>query len=908
MSDPATHVHAALGDRHGIERGGDTGLSFVPFLPEAVESSLVARFRAQIAAWPDRPAVGAGGVTVSYHELGERADRLARTLVAELGDGSEPIALLLPQGIDLVVAVLGVLAAGKLYLGLDGAFPPALLEDMVADSGARVILSTSSLAEVTTRAAGSGAEVWSLDELDLPGPGRAPPLPEIEPHRPAYLFFTSGSTGRPKGVVDCHRNVLHNVMRYTNSLRIRASDRMTLLQTAGFSGSVSSLFGALMNGACSLPLDLRATSPAGLARWLAEERVTIYHSVPAIFRSAFSQRESFPDLRVVRLEGDQAAKADVRLFASRAPPHAVLVNGLGTTETGLVRQFFVSPSEEPEGIVLPVGYPVADMVVEVVDDDGVPARSGAVGEIAVTSRYLATGYWRDPERTALRFRRSAEDPSLRTYRTGDLGRMRPDGCLEHLGRTGSRVKIRGHTVELAEVELALLDLPPVGAAAVVVEERDGTGPRLIAYWAPAPGAATTTAALRASLAERVAPHMLPALFIELTSLPLTVNGKVDRAALPSPSPGRRATTAAYMDPQNLLQRQLVSIWEDILATSPVGVHDDFLELGGDSLTAMMVLARVQKELDVEPSPDWMLSEWTVAGLATRILSDRPRPPLPLVSVQEGSGGAPLIYVHGDYLSGGYYCLRLAGAMGPEVPFVAVTPSGLDGKEVAASYEEMARLHLEAIRAFQPCGPYHLGGTCNGGLVAFEIARLLVEEGEEVRTLALFAASARNVRFRFIRRARDLASKVGQRGPESGRTLFRLLLRGCWRVARSVEARGMRGFAGRALARAAAAPSSLVPEFRGAAPSASVRPNTSLREHYLRLDDEYMPGPYSGKLTLLWPDDEPETASEALSCWKQITPNAELRELAAGHQACLTTEVSVLGRALADLWAEGGGSA
>jgi len=902
-----SHAADAMTVPHETETVDEAHPPFAPFPREALEGSLVARFRTRVVAWPDRPAVRAGGVSVSYRELAERAAGVARELVSELGDRPEPVALLLPQGVELVAAILGVLSAGKLYLGLDAAFPPALLEDMVADSGARVVLSSSALADAAARAAAGAADVWPLDTRDPTDATRAPALPEIEPDRPAYLFYTSGSTGRPKGVVDSHRNVLHNVMRYTNSLRIGPADRMTLLQSAGFSGSVSSLFGALMNGACSLPLDPHVTSSAGLARWIAEERVTIYHSVPALFRSAFAHGGSFPDLRVVRLEGDQAAKADVRLFAARARPDAVLVNGLGTTETGLVRQFFVSPSEEPAGAVLPVGYPVPDMEVTVVDEDGVRVPDGAVGEIAVTSRYLAVGYWRDPERTALRFRPDPADPSMRTYRTGDLGRMRPDGCLEHLGRMGSRVKVRGHTVELAEVELALLDQPTVAAAAVVLDERDGAPPRLLAYWVPAPGAAPTTIALRASMAERVAPHMLPALFIELAALPLTVNGKVDRGALPPPGRERPRRGPAYVEPRSPLERHLASIWEELLSISPVGVHDDFVELGGDSLSAMILLTRIESELDVEPSPDWILSESTVAGLAERILADHLSSPRQLVTIQEGAGGAPLLYLHGDYTGTGYYSLGLARAMGPEVPFVAVTPSGRDGGEPAPSYEEMARRHLEAIRAFQPRGPYHLGGTCNGGLVAFEIARLLVQEGEEVPTLVLFAASARNLRFRALRRACDLVTGLLRRDPAAGGVLFGVLRDGLRRVARGVEIRGTAGFVRHALARLFSSPVDLVSGSVVERVGAPAQEGAStLYTHYHRIDDEYMPRRYPGKVTLLWPNDEPETAPEALSWWRRVAPDVELREVAAEHQACVTTHVPVLGRALADVWAERSG--
>ena len=895
VGDAVTIASGSRGARNGSLPADESPFPFVPFSSAAVESSLGRRFRAQVAAWPSRPAVRAAGMTVTYEELGWRADRVARGLVASLGDGSEPVALLLPQGVDVVAAVLGVLEAGKLYLGLDSAFPVALLREMVVDAGARVVLSTSELGDLATTVAGSAASILLLDGPDLDGIDAAMTLPEIEPDRLAYLFYTSGSTGRPKGVTDSHRSVLHNIMRYTNTLRISPSDRMTLLQSASFSGSVSSLFGAVLNGACSLPLDAHAASPATLARRLVEERVTIYHSVPAIFRSIFAQGEAFPDLRIVRLEGDQAAKADVRLFASRAKSTARLVNGLGTTETGLVRQFFISPADEPSGAVLPVGYPVPEMEVTVVDDAREHVPDGTIGEIAVRSRFLAVGYWRDPERTAQRFYPDADDPAMRTYLTGDLGRMRADGCLEHLGRIGSRVKVRGHTVELAEVELALLDVQAVREAAVILDDSEPAHPRLVAYWVPAPGSRMTGRKLRVTLEGRLAPHMRPALFVELEALPLTANGKVDRKALPAPWLGRAGLSTAFVAPNNLILRQLAAIWEELLPISPVGVHDDFLELGGDSLAAMALLSRLEADLGVEPSLDWLLSESTISGLAQRILDERPQPPLPVVRVQQGEGGPPLFYLHGDYLSGGYYCRRLAREMGPSVSFVAVTPSGLDGREAAPSFEEMARRHVSAIRTVQPHGPYHLGGTCNGGLLAFEAARILADEGEQIQTLALYAASAANVRYRCLERVgagvslvtRDLVPSVA---------VFRELRR----AARSLERKGPVRFLLHALALAAAAPFERLRGLRDAAelPVEPADRMTSLRAHYLRLEDDYVPAAYASKLKLLWPKDEPEPAAQALASWRRICPSAELLELEAGHHACLSSDIELLAQALA----------
>lgn len=870
------------------------GPGFVPFDRAALDGSIPERFSLQVERWADRPAVRAGGVTLTYRELDARANRIANAIVDRRSTRPEAVALLLPQGPDLVAAILAVLKAGKFYVGLDGSFPPTALARILADCGAEILLTDAGGRAVAEAAVPGHVLRLFVDGAGCEGSSEIGPGGRVAPDALAYLFYTSGTTGRPKAVADSHRNVLHNVMRYTDTLRIGPADRMTLLQSASFSGSVSSLFGAILNGACSLPVDLHSISPGRLARWLREERITIYHSVPAIFRSVMAEGDGFPDLRVVRLEGDQAAKTDVRLFQEHAAPDARLVNGLGTTETGLVSQFFVTPATEVPGGVVPVGHAVPDMEVLVVDEHRRRLPAGRVGEIAVRSRYLAVGYWKNPGLTAERFPADAHDPSLRTYLTGDLGRLRADGCLEHLGRVGRSVKVRGHRVELSEVELALMDLPEVAEAAVSADAAGPSGSRLIAYYVPRRRPGPASEALRTELGRTLPAFMVPALFVELAALPVTVHGKVDRARLPAVGRTRPSLSTPPTAPGNLLERSIAGIWTELLSVEPVGVHDDFLDLGGDSLTAMRMLSRLERELAETLPTSWLLEHATVAELATRIRAERPVPTRPIVPVQEGTGGTPFFFVHGDYLSGGYYCRRLARAMGEAVPFYAVQPSGLDGRAVAGSYEEMAEQHLPELRAVQPRGPYALGGTCNGGLVAYELARRLVAEGEDVAVLALFAASARTLRFGWVGRPLDELSRRLGRPPLPRRRLLGLL----HRVERVIRDRGSMALLGLAARKAVLGPLQLV--FPSVAPRGAPGGEPGLpdlREHYLRLDAEYLPGPYRGKVTLLWPADEPEGPTEALGWWRRLAPEVELRELPCSHQACLTGDVSHLADAL-----------
>ena len=290
----------------------------------------------------------------------------------------------------------------------------------LAQSGCALLLHNRERPTLKEAVAGMSATVSTLEQL---GAGKSEDNPglTLSPKSLAYIFFTSGSTGRPKGVVDNHRNVLHNVMRYTNRLGISPSDRLSMLQAPSFSGTVSSLFGALLNGATLYPFDLQSRGISSFAELLVSESITIYHSVPAIFRSLMSASPKFPSVRVVRLEGDRATAADLALFNRHFGQDCVLANGLGLTETGLVRQVVLHHGAMAGEGGLPVGQPVEDMVIDIIDGEQRPVLPDSTGQIAVTSRYLALGYWRDPARTRAKFLRSDTKGGDRTYLTGDLG-------------------------------------------------------------------------------------------------------------------------------------------------------------------------------------------------------------------------------------------------------------------------------------------------------------------------------------------------------------------------------------------------------------------------------------------------------------------------------------------------------
>jgi amino acid adenylation domain-containing protein len=539
------------------------------------------------------------------------------------------------RGPELIAAILGALAAGKIYVPLDPAHSPARNRDALADCSPALLLGRPGEPRAA-RDLLTGDRLLDLAAIDERAPSEDPNL-DLAPDRLAYIYYTSGSTGRPKGVADCHRNVLHNILRYTDSLMIGCEDRLTLLQSCAYSGAVSSLFAALFNGASSHVIDLPAEGVQGLARRIEAERITMFHGVPAIFRALVATDVDLSSLRVVRLEGDLAGRRDAELFQRRFGRGCALVNGLGATETGLTCQYFLAPDRPLAAGGLPVGYPIADVEIAILGEDGSEAAPGVIGEVEVRSRYLAVGYWGDPARTAERF--GGDCGGVRCYWSGDLGRRRSDGALELLGRKDLLVKLNGAWVDLGAVEQALLELPGVRDAAVVVREAEGGRTELVAYLVPAGMPPPDPSEWRAGFARRAPQLPAPTRWEWLPALPPDANGKIDRAKLPAPADRLATTDADASDAVGVC-------WQEILGAGAIRRDQPFGEAGGDSFAAIELALLLERRLQAPVPPDLIDALTTLDQLVLRLGQGRGTGCVTLLA--EGGAGTPLVLFHGVY--------------------------------------------------------------------------------------------------------------------------------------------------------------------------------------------------------------------------------------------------------------------
>jgi amino acid adenylation domain-containing protein len=685
------------------------------------------RFESQVDSTPDGIAAVMGQEAVTYRELNAAANRIARWLKG-FGAGPEVlIGICLPPSPRRLAVLLGILKAGSGYVPLDPGLPADRLSFMTNDADLAVVV-----AGVTDGAAPElpdNAQVLSIDRA----------WPEISalsgenlgatasPANIAYVIYTSGSTGRPKGVVVEHRQAVNFALGMIAHWATGPADRVLQFSSLNFDVSILDIFVALLSGATAV-FGSRETllSPPRLAALMRDQRVTFAALTPAVANLVAG--EEFPDLRVLICAGEELP---TELMRRLLRPNRRLCNGYGPTEaTVLATMTELDGTIEPP----PIGLPLPNYQAHVLDSRLDPVPLGVIGELHLGGAGVARGYLNQPELTEARFVRDPFRPGGRLYKTGDLVRRRPDGLIQFTGRVDDQIKIRGLRVELGEIEAALAAHPAV-AQAVVAVTADRAGEKQLVGYARTTGTASPDD-LRRHLAGWLPAYMVPAHIVLLEKFPLNSSGKIDRDALPHPEPG---PAAEFRPPSTLIETALVGIYADLLRHNRIGVDDSFFDAGGNSLQAMRLIGRLRAELAVDLDVTAVFLAPTPRLLAGRIEAVRAGTACPagsglLVELSDSSE-PPLFLVHA--LGGTVYGYApLARELAPACAVHGLQAAGLTGGSALESLPALVSRYVEEIRRARPEGPYRLGGWSMGGLVAFEMARVLEESGAEVELLAM----------------------------------------------------------------------------------------------------------------------------------------------------------------------------
>jgi amino acid adenylation domain-containing protein len=578
--------------------------------------SIPARFAEQVARTPHATAVSeaASGAELTYRELDQRANRLAHHLIG-LGIGHEDrIAVLLERSADLVVAFLAILKAGGAYLPVHEADPADRRQWIVDHAGPAVLL-----VDRAARAAGvpTGVPVVTVDDPAIAGQPATAPEVSIHPEQLAYVIHTSGSTGEPKGVAVTQRDVVH--LLFDPKWAVDRHERVLLVAPYAFDVSTYEIWMPLLHGGQVVIAPAGRLEPSTLRRLITTYRITGMHLTAGLFRVLAEEApETFTGLREILTGGDVIAPTAVRQVLDACPD--VVIRALyGATEGTVFSAHHLITRDTELGKLVPIGDALTDITIHILDGSLSCASTGVIGEIYLAGAGVARGYLGQAGLTAERFVADPfGPPGSRMYRTGDLARRNADGLIEFAGREDSQVKILGFLVDLAEVEAALADYPGVVQLVVLAREREDGNKQLIGYVVPEPGE-LDLAALRAHAKSKLPGYMTPDVFVRLDSLPLTANGKLDRAAMPEPDFDQVLTSRA---PETPLQKELCEIFSSLLGVAEVGIDDSFFELGGQSLQAMRLTNRIGAAVGIGVSMNTLFDRPTVAELAAYIDAKR----------------------------------------------------------------------------------------------------------------------------------------------------------------------------------------------------------------------------------------------------------------------------------------------
>ncbi|PRT07964.1 non-ribosomal peptide synthetase [Bacillus wiedmannii] len=702
-------------------------------------------FEQQVKLTPDAIAVVFENQRLTYSELNSRSNQLAHFLQKNNVKSETKVGIYLERSMEMVISILGILKAGGAYVPIDPAYPQDRITYMLEDSKIPLLISkgsnVSGLPEHNSRLIQVDND-WSLIAQE----SEENTINNVTPDNLAYIIYTSGSTGKPKGTLVEHGNVVRLFKSTEKWYNFSNQDVWSMFHSFAFDFSVWELWGALLYGGRLVVVPYMVSrSPEAFYELLCNEAVTVLNQTPSAFRQLMQEDEKYAgdklSLRYVIFGGEALDLASLKPWYERhGDQKPLLVNMYGITETTVhvtYRPLSWADVRNPQGSI--IGIPIPDLSVYVLDQNLKPVPDGISGEMYVGGAGVTRGYLNRLDLNKERFITNpySSDANSRLYKSGDLARYTMNGELEYLGRIDQQVKIRGFRMEIGEIESVISAFPTIREVVLTVHEDENHDKRLVAYIVPLINQEISINELRSFMKQTLPDYMIPSVFIKLDTLPLTTNGKVDRKALPAPDTSNFMVESGQVAPRNTLEMELVGIWENILNISPIGVTDNFFDLGGHSVLAVKLMSLIERKFNKKLPISVLFEGQTIEYLAQLISgNDDFMPTSPLVAIN-AKGSLPPIYIVHPAMGQVMCFADLARELGSNQPVYGLQSAGLYGeREPFSCLEEMAAYYIEAIKKHQPKGPYLIGGYCVGGTVAYEMAYQLQKQGETVDTLAI----------------------------------------------------------------------------------------------------------------------------------------------------------------------------
>lgn len=743
-----------------IARDPDRNISSLPMLPERERTQILYEwndtrteypnvcvhelFEQQVARDPDAIAVVFDKQQLSYGELNRRANHLAHYLRKQGVEREVLVGVCLERGLEMMVGLLGIWKAGGAYVPLDPTYPQERLAFMLRDAAVKVVLTNSKHARLFPSASGKAICMdsdWPVIARENPSNPDAP----VSPSNLAYVMYTSGSTGEPKGVMVLHSGLVNYLCWAVKAYSVQAEESVPVHTSISFDLTVTGMYLPLLAGARIeiLPEDAGGQNlVAALRNGGNHSLVKITPAHLALLNQQLRLEEAADRTKLFVIGGENLPAESLTLWREFAPATR-LINEYGPTETVVGCCIHEVRADDPSNGSVPIGRPIANTELYILDRYMNPVPPGVVGELYIGGAGVARGYL---NRSALTQEKFVPDPfssrdGARLFKTGDLARYRRDGTLECLGRIDNQVKVRGYRIELGEIEATLAEHPAVKSCAVLAQEDEPGNKQLVGYVSLQKEKSLTPEDLRQFLRAKLPDYMVPSQIVFLDSIPITANGKVDRKALPAPSHANVSATQEFVPPRSEAEKLLAAIWIELLKVERIGVHDDFFDLGAHSLMAMRAVSKIRDAFGVDLPLATLLEAPTIAALAKILRKEEKAPSRSYLASLRADGSKPplfLMHAHGGNVVEYHLLVK---RMKPDQPVYAFQAGGFDGHAAKdLTVEEMVSAYIDELTSFQPQGPYFLGGFCFGGLLALEAAQQLTAAGHEVALVVMIQST------------------------------------------------------------------------------------------------------------------------------------------------------------------------